>query len=669
MTALAMAIGGTLLPLLAPRPFFSPDEAFYAQVAREMGETGDYVVPRFDGEPWLEKPPLLAWVLSGAFGLLGWGFPAAAAVNVLATLATAGVVAAHASRTSGPAAAFFAFCAYLTMLGPPTAAGTALTDPVLTLCTTAAVAVCSTRRRGAAILCGALLGLGVLTKGPVAPLVVLPAVVAGGLPSLRRCVRQALVVISVAVTVAAPWLVLLASRGLWSEFGSVFLGQHVLQRAMAAERQGGPLWYYVPVLWLVAFPWGTQALLSLAQWRHWLTRSEVATLALGLLGFSLAATKLPHYLLPLLPWIAVALGRLAAAQWSGSSPGAPIVATRLGGIAAGLVIGLLPYWGPEPPLAGLVPEALRPLLLLTAATCPILGFLQGRRWLRLTWLVWAAVALLLRIVLLFVSVPTANGMLVEEPVARIARDASRSARLLVAHRYFRPYLVAYGVRGWRVTASPLELAATLEAASAGDSTLALTSDLYEGELRAAAARGHVLEELGRVRGLGVLGGPLQEVALFRIQKGSDPGSWFTDFRSLGPADRGFGVREKLPKTDPYRWTVQPVAELAVPAQPARSATLRLRCWGPSFGSPPQTLDVRLNGRSLGKATLPTRSSTLSFTVPLSALRAAPQHLELEVSPLVYPAFWDASSKDARALGVALEWLSLGVGSPRIDLLR
>ena len=62
LAALALS---TLLPFLSPRPFFSPDEAFYAQVAREMAETGDYVVPRFDGQPWLEKPPLVAWLLSG----------------------------------------------------------------------------------------------------------------------------------------------------------------------------------------------------------------------------------------------------------------------------------------------------------------------------------------------------------------------------------------------------------------------------------------------------------------------------------------------------------------------------------------------------------------------------------------------------------------------------
>lgn len=659
---------GAVVPLFAPRPFFSPDEAFYAQVAREMAETGDFVVPRFDGQPWLEKPPLLAWLLAGAFALLGWGFPAAALLNVSATLATAAVLGAHARRTSGDGAGVLAFCAYLTMLGPPTAAGTALTDPILTLCVTAAVVVFLINRRGAAVLCGAFLGLGVLAKGPVAPLIVMPAIAVGGHASIGRRLRQALIAISVAAAVAAPWHALLASRGLWAEFEGVFLGQQVLQRAMVAERQGGPIWYYLPVLWLVTFPWGTHTFLSLARWRRWLAAPEAVTLAVGLVGFSLSATKLPHYLLPLLPWIAVALGRYAAAQWNGPPPPGFPLAARLGGIAAGLAIALLVYWGPEPPLAGLVPAALRPALAAAAVACPILGLFEPGRWRRVSWLGWAGVALFLRVAVLFVSLPSANRLLVEEPVARMVREAAGSARLLVAHQYFRPYLVAYGVRGWRVTTSRLELAATLEAVPGGGPVLVLTSEVYEGELRAVAARGHVLQTVGRVRGLGLLGGPVVEIALFRIAKGRDDGAWFTEFESLGPRDRGFGAVERNPVADSYRWTVDQVAHLEIPAAPPGSATLRLRCWGSKLDSPPQTLIVRLNGHDLGRRELPKRISTLSFEVPASDLRVPPQSLEIEVSPLLAPAFWDASSTDLRALGVALDWASLDASSPRLDLV-
>ena len=84
-------------------------------------------------------------------------------------------------------------------------------------------------------------------------------------------------------------------------------------------------------------------------------------------------------------------------------------------------------------------------------------------------------------------------------------------RPLVAHRYFRPYLVAYGVRGWRVTTSAAELTAAL---AARPTTLALTSDSYEGETRAAAARGYTIREIGRVRGLGLLGGPVMGFVWF-----------------------------------------------------------------------------------------------------------------------------------------------------------
>lgn len=664
IAALALS---ALLPILAPRPFFSPDEAFYAQVAREMAETGDFVVPRFDGHPWLEKPPLVAWLLAGAFALVGWGFPAAALLNTAATLAVVAIVGARARRVDGERAALFAAGAYLTMLGPPAAAGTALTDPVLTLCTTAAIAAFLADRSVATILCGLFLGLGVLAKGPVAPLVVLPAIVVSAAGSPGHGVRRALGAVGVAALVAAPWHVLLAMRGLWPEYESVFLGQHVLQRALVAERQGGPFWYYLPVLWLVAFPWGTQIVLAAARWRRWLGSPEAASVAVTLVGFSLSATKLPHYLLPVLPWVALALGRSAAAQWSGVTvPGARVL-TRVGGIAAGIAIGLLAFWGPAPPLAGLVPEAVRPLLAAAALACPILGFLESTRRLRAAWLGWASLALLLRVVLLFVSLPNANRILVEEPVAHMVREAAGPDRPLLAHRYFRPYLVAYGVRGWRVTTSQAELVAAL---AARERTLALTSDSYEGELRAAGARGYATREVGRVRGLGLLGGPVMEIALFRIEAGRDQGAWFTDAETLGPRDGGFGALEANPLAASYRWTLDAVAHLEIRA-PALygSATLRVRGWGYPFESPSQTLVVRFNGHEVGRTALARRPATWSFAVPDSAFRAGPQQLELEVAPLFAPARLTSFSKDRRPLGLALDWASLDPASPRLDLMR
>ena len=67
---LALCAGLLLLGNLA-YPLVEPDESRYAQIALEMLQSGDFVVPRLQGEPYLDKPPLLYWVTAGSVRLLG----------------------------------------------------------------------------------------------------------------------------------------------------------------------------------------------------------------------------------------------------------------------------------------------------------------------------------------------------------------------------------------------------------------------------------------------------------------------------------------------------------------------------------------------------------------------------------------------------------------------
>ena len=113
------------------------------------------------------------------------GFPAAVLLNTLLTACTALVIRAHLRRLGSPRAGLLAAVAYLTMFLPLAAVRSALTDPALTLCTTSAVALFLVEGWPAAIGAGALLGLGVLAKGPVAPLLVLPAMLAVALVRRR----------------------------------------------------------------------------------------------------------------------------------------------------------------------------------------------------------------------------------------------------------------------------------------------------------------------------------------------------------------------------------------------------------------------------------------------------------------------------------------------------
>ncbi|OPZ16048.1 MAG: Undecaprenyl phosphate-alpha-4-amino-4-deoxy-L-arabinose arabinosyl transferase [candidate division BRC1 bacterium ADurb.BinA364] len=119
-----------------------------------------------------------------------------------------------------------------------------------------------------------------------------------------------------------PWVVA-AWRRTDGEFFRVSVGHHVVDRSMESfEGHGGPIFYYIPVALIGLFPW-TALLFSAARW-GWARRNEAAIrycwswFAPGFLMFSLAATKLPHYIAPLLPALALMIGGWWA---SGAAPG------------------------------------------------------------------------------------------------------------------------------------------------------------------------------------------------------------------------------------------------------------------------------------------------------------------------------------------------------------
>ena len=464
-TILILALA--LLPALAAlhsRSFFSPDETSYAQVAREMLETRDFVVPTIDGAPWLEKPPLVYWLLAGAFAIFGWGFPAAVLLNTLLTAVTALVIAAHARRFGSPRAGLLAATAYLTMFLPLAAARSALTDPVLTLCTTAAIVLFLSARRFAVAGAGVLLGLGVLAKGPVAPLVVLPAMLAVAVVRRRGADWGRLgTVLVAAVAVALPWHLALASRGLWHEFSAVFLGRQVLSRAVSAWGIGAPWWFYVPALLLAAFPWGTHLVLAVrdqwrrlagSSWRDAAPVAEVAAVVVPLLAFSIATNKLPHYLLPLIPWLAVWLGLAAERRLSESRADR---FTRVTVCVAAVIntgaLAALAWQLPDWQVAHFTPPATSSVLACAAVLFAVLGLVEGIGVRRAAWCGLAALALLLRLALDQSLLPFADRQTVERPLAAAVRQHLPPNGVPIAYRWWRASFVAYGVRGWTRTES------------------------------------------------------------------------------------------------------------------------------------------------------------------------------------------------------------------------
>ena len=151
-----------------------------------------------------------------------------------------------------------------------------------------------------AALAGVLLGLSILGKGFV------PVVLIAPLLLVARGKRM--VILASAAIVAAPWFILcwLLRRGLLGRF---FWRQHVERFLAPSLEHVQPFWYYIPVLLAGLFPWTPLAAL-LAQRRLYSDRRVLllaAWVLCGLIFFSVARNKLPGYLLPLFPAVAIVL--------------------------------------------------------------------------------------------------------------------------------------------------------------------------------------------------------------------------------------------------------------------------------------------------------------------------------------------------------------------------
>jgi 4-amino-4-deoxy-L-arabinose transferase-like glycosyltransferase len=303
-------------------PLFDPDEGRNAEVAREMAETNDYVLPHLDGLPYLDKPIVYFAAAAAVMEVLGPTELAARLPAYLLTLATLIVVVWFTKRRWGSDAGWLAALALATMPLVLAYARTTIFDSTLAFCTTVAILAFWDERP---VLAWAAIGLGAITKGPVAILVPLVTLIPYSLLT-GRPVRRLFPLAGLAVftVVALPWFLAVSHR--IPEFPHYVFVRETFERVTTPRfHRTAPFWYYLPILPVAAFPWIVPALGRWQNWRWaWLARrvnpqaQEAILLACWVLGpllfFTLNQSKLPQYVLPLMPPFALAAARLLTRQ-------------------------------------------------------------------------------------------------------------------------------------------------------------------------------------------------------------------------------------------------------------------------------------------------------------------------------------------------------------------
>jgi 4-amino-4-deoxy-L-arabinose transferase-like glycosyltransferase len=331
IAVLALAVLVRLL-FLGSYPLADTTEARYAEVARLMLVSGDWITPQIEaGVPFWGKPPLSFWLTAGSFKIFGISEFAARLPALLQLIATAllllGFTGERPNRNVGVASAGVFLSSGLAFIS----AGAVMTDPSLVFSTTLAMVgfwravKYQSQTWGYLFFLG--LGLGLLAKGPVAWVISLAPIVLWALWFGR--VRETLnslpwgFGIPLAAIVSVPWYLMAESHS--PGFLQYFIvGEHWLRfvdsgwtgdlYGNAHDEPRGKIWLF----WVVsALPWSFFAAYALV--RHWRENGFVLRVdedqaylvlwaTIPMVFFSFASNILYTYVLPGLPALALLIG-------------------------------------------------------------------------------------------------------------------------------------------------------------------------------------------------------------------------------------------------------------------------------------------------------------------------------------------------------------------------
>jgi 4-amino-4-deoxy-L-arabinose transferase-like glycosyltransferase len=372
------------------RPLTPIDETRYVSAAWEMWLRGDFLVPFKNGAPYSHKPPFMFWMIHAGwavFGVNDWWprlvmplfsvgallltyllarrlWPQRAGLGGQATLVLVSSLLWVVFSTSLMFDVMLAFWVLLGMHGVLSAA--------------------DGRRRGFVML-GIAIGMGVLTKGPVILLNLLPVAVLAlwWSPGLKwsRWLGGLLLAVLLGAAIALLWALPAGMAGGEAYRNAIFWGQ-TADRMVDSFAHRRPLWWYLPLLPIMLFPWFAWPGLWRALAHHWRggldrgTRFCLAWILPVFIAFSFISGKQPHYLVPLFPAFALLLARVLADREAFRVGVPALLAALLGGALILAGSGQIPALREQ--VAALPPVWPGVMLLLLA----LASYMAGRRGIR-----------------------------------------------------------------------------------------------------------------------------------------------------------------------------------------------------------------------------------------------------------------------------------------------
>ena len=372
MRALSLRLVLPLLLVAALVPYFidlggssiwDANEAYYVETPREMMERGDYVFPMFNYEPRLNKPVLSYWMVAGLYKLFGVSVGVqrfGIAVGGMILIAVAFVLARNLEQrtaNSEPRAAAALFAAVGLAADPRLVmfARRIFIDiwisafMALTLMFFALSERYPTRRRLFLVLMYVSVGLGVLTKGPVAA--ALPGLVFAlyliAHRELRRA-REMMIPLGILIVLAivGPWYYALYLRDGWTYIVSFFLGENIGRFTSGiGQVTPRPWWFYGPVVLGDGFPFSLFLAVAALMWFRNGQHDRIQTLLwlwvlTIVLFFSFSHDKQDLYVFPIVPAVA-ALGAMALGRWQEIPRTSAITTVLVALLFAALGVGVL----------------------------------------------------------------------------------------------------------------------------------------------------------------------------------------------------------------------------------------------------------------------------------------------------------------------------------------